>query len=160
MQSTKRRKALPPGLGIRCVVVREEDCAVCTIGECDVCGENGSHERGITRGRMWARGTRRVFWELRPHVGRVNILREVKYCKHCDANGRIVLDNAAKLTMRMMEEKVRSAEGGRLAVENVVEKVFWQILVKEKESALGTVWLECPTCGKCHSVHEECENSA
>ena len=128
------------------------DCDVCAMGECALCGSAGRWKRESWPNKpLWALHTVQVFWELRVHVGRANVLRVRRCCKHCDELEYTVLHSASRLTMQRMKAMVRS-DG-----DSSPERVFWSVLVGEKEKKFGTEWERCPKCESAHSVHTKCE---
>ena len=146
------------GLGIRCVVAKQNLlCDTCASGLCELCGVEGRWRREQQKRPQSQRYVVRVFWELRVHNGLPNVLRVRKCCKHCDALEYEILNSASKLTMQLMQAALRQASGLMAKGGEIdLEKVFWQVLVMEKESELGTSWEECPVCTGVHSVHRVC----
>ena len=150
---------MPAGLGMRCVQVSTgDDCEVCVSGECHLCGSSGRWQKEQWPGKpLWALHTVQVFWELRVHNGVPNVLRVRRCCKHCDELEYQVLHSASKLTMQLMQAALRQVNvSGVKGGEIDLEKVFWRVLVMEKESELGTNWEKCPGCEQVHSVHIVC----
>lgn len=148
-----KKKGLPAGDGVMCVVAQTSLlCTTCASGLCQLCGENGRWVREQwPKKRLWQKNTVEVFWELRVKHGHPNVLRVRTCCKHCNEIEYEVLHSASRLTIAIMEGKVRSGMAANDA--------FWSVLVKDKETEFGTVWESCPKCGEAHSVHTMCEET-